>query len=1175
MTTTSTRPPAATTRRRRRAALLTAVLVPLSSVVGLAPAAAAPSAAPPASASLLPGNAPTDDVVLFSATTAGTLGGVSYDAADVLRLDRATRTVALVVDGSDLGLTGGVDGLAALSDGSLLLSPDTAFTHPELGAVEPEDVLRFAPTSLGETTAGALTWLLDGSDVGLDRPLADVDAIAVSPDGRLLVSTDGPTRQPGFLAKGQDLIALADATFGAESAGTWERYLVGADLGRNSVQDRIGGASVNAATGGSVFLSSQGRTTPPAVAAEADQVLTCDPTSLSPDRTSCALTLFEDLDVTIDALHVGNASWLDEDCDAPTFAVDVSSHSDGEVVDTGEEGTATGSFFLRGTAPVAATAVTVSVGGESAPAELTDTGCGVTWTREVSGFASGAATFTVASTGPTGLQQASVTLDVRVPAADAVLVQPAFADTPQLHDRLLSYDAGTGVLVFRGDATDVLQPGDGLGGDASALAPQGYLRIVEGVTFDGVSTSVATRQAGLTELVRQIEIDYQSDPTQVEPLVFTTETAAAAPAAALRAAPGEVQAMSLIPLGPETELNLDFQVDPGVEFQLDVDWARDCWFCLPLPSLERLWFEGSLALQTQVKVQHRLGGFGTGEQPFGPRYDDVRLGGVTIPTPIGVPIVITFEAESQAFYELELSAALKFEYDITVAFVAGYEYDADGGGRGAYRDASVTGGAPSFEDVDLGIVARAAAGIEVDFEVLLYGQGGIEIEARPQLELEAFGDVLDRQVTWEVKLVVPVDGSLEIEIKIGPVGWEREFGDVDFVTLSLLLFEGVIGGDGGDDAGLDVSFTGPPGAFPGQVFTYALEVENTGTRTATGVVAEVELPDVGSFVSSTPSGTPSSPAPGSTYDVPLPDIAPGSTATATVQWRAPKPGDVDAQAVVVVRADGLPATSPVSADVRVGVEGNCNPCGVTAAGTGLRNRAEGDIAITGLPDGATVTRAVLHWGVLYSGAAPRDTITLQGTPVQADVAATVSADVCWGESSTIGYTADVTSIVTGNGTYRVSDPPRGITRPDANPAGVLPYTDGASLVVFYVGGGASSQVVSDFTYSTNREGSIVRELSGINSLGLGASLTLAGPDGQNNAGEVISITGEGTLQLVDTWQGSDPQSGPSFGIGNLWDTDTYDVSSVLPAGQSTLRVSNTISGDCIGIGATVLEVAQR
>ena len=194
----------------------------------------------------------------------------------------------------------------------------------------------------------------------------------------------------------------------------------------------------------------------------------------------------------------------------------------------------------------------------------------------------------------------------------------------------------------------------------------------------------------------------------------------------------------------------------------------------------------------------------------------------------------------------------------------------------------------------------------------------------------------------------------------------------------------------------------------------------------------------------------------------------------------------------------------------------------------------------------------------------------------ADLTATVSGNLCWGDSNTIGYAADVTGLVAGNGAYVVSDPPRGITRVNADPVGIFPYTDGATLVVFYNGGGANDQVLSDFTYDTNTDAdsAISRDFSGVHSVGGPASLILAGPDGQTNGGETFTVTGAGSMTLLNTWDGSDPQAGPSFPIGNLWDTDVYNVTSVLPAGQTTLAISLGAGGDCTGLAAVALSVEQ-
>jgi uncharacterized repeat protein (TIGR01451 family) len=375
---------------------------------------------------------------------------------------------------------------------------------------------------------------------------------------------------------------------------------------------------------------------------------------------------------------------------------------------------------------------------------------------------------------------------------------------------------------------------------------------------------------------------------------------------------------------------------------------------------------------------------------------------------------------------------------------------------------------------------------------------------------------------------------------------------------------------------LSVEKTAPIAAFPGQEVTFTIEVTNTGESVATGVEVVDTLPADGAFVSSNPAGTPAAPTPGADYTIALGDVAPGATAVATVTWTVPE-GTGTLSNSAIARAANAPATAPDTAEVEYGIETSCDPCGVTAAGTGLRNRDSGTISITGVPEGAVVGRAVLVWGILHDGNLPPNTITLQGTQVTADLTATVSGTLCWGDTATIGYAADVTSLVTGNGDYTVSDPPRGTTRVDADPNGALPYTDGASLLVFYVGGGSNRQVISDFSYDTNTDAdaAIAREFEGINSVGGAADLILAGPDGQGIFSETIDVVGNGMLTLENTFDGSDPQAGPSFDQGNLWDTDSFDVSSVLPAGQTTLSVQHQATSDCIGVGAAVLSVDQN
>jgi hypothetical protein len=74
---------------------------------------------------------------------------------------------------------------------------------------------------------------------------------------------------------------------------------------------------------------------------------------------------------------------------------------------------------------------------------------------------------------------------------------------------------------------------------------------------------------------------------------------------------------------------------------------------------------------------------------------------------------------------------------------------------------------------------------------------------------------------------------------------------------------------------------------------------------------------------------------------------------------------------------------------------------------------------------------------------------------------------------------------------------------------------------------------------------------------------------------VISVTGSGSLNFDNTWDGSAPQDGPDFNIGNLWDNDIlHNVNSILPPGQAALDVVFGYRDDCFGLSGVALLVQQ-
>lgn len=112
---------------------------------------------------------------------------------------------------------------------------------------------------------------------------------------------------------------------------------------------------------------------------------------------------------------------------------------------------------------------------------------------------------------------------------------------------------------------------------------------------------------------------------------------------------------------------------------------------------------------------------------------------------------------------------------------------------------------------------------------------------------------------------------------------------------------------------------------------------------------------------------------------------------------------------------------------------------VTVAGVGLRGVGYGDIVINDIPTGAIVHQAFLYWATLGTA----NTYTqpnLNGQPAPGQLIGT-TGDTCWGVQNNFVYRADVTSLVSGNGTYTVSNLPSNLTTGNDS--------QGASLVVIY------------------------------------------------------------------------------------------------------------------------------
>jgi hypothetical protein len=224
----------------------------------------------------------------------GTGTGLSFNYSDILHYDVATGVWSMVFDGSDVGVSVGVDGFHLDSDGSLLLSLMLAATLPGAGAVEAADIVRFTPAQLGPVTTGTFTMVLDGSDVGLETTGESIDAIGRTPDGRLLVSVSGAFSAGGVTGVDEDLYLFTETALGETTAGVWSLYFDGAEIALDTTAgEEIDGFWVDPATG-TLYLSSYDFfTAGVGLGGDKNDLYVCAPASLGQD-TACTLGFFWD-----------------------------------------------------------------------------------------------------------------------------------------------------------------------------------------------------------------------------------------------------------------------------------------------------------------------------------------------------------------------------------------------------------------------------------------------------------------------------------------------------------------------------------------------------------------------------------------------------------------------------------------------------------------------------------------------------------------------------------------------------------------------------------------------------------------------------------------------------------------------------------------------------------------
>ncbi len=226
----------------------------------------------------------------LSASSGGKLGNIRFADEDLLAFNLSTQEWRLILDGSDVGLASfDIDAFDDQADGSFLLSLDMDGNLPGLGRIGDEDILRFTPTSLGNTTKGSFSLFFDGSDVELTTSSEDIVAFDLLPDGRLLLSPLGATKVGSLAANDEDLLFFTPTTLGNSTTGSWAMALDGSTLGLTTTQEDLWGVMLGAQ--GELYLSTLGPFAVNGLQGTGADIFRCTPLILD-NYNNCTFTLF-------------------------------------------------------------------------------------------------------------------------------------------------------------------------------------------------------------------------------------------------------------------------------------------------------------------------------------------------------------------------------------------------------------------------------------------------------------------------------------------------------------------------------------------------------------------------------------------------------------------------------------------------------------------------------------------------------------------------------------------------------------------------------------------------------------------------------------------------------------------------------------------------------------------
>jgi hypothetical protein len=244
---------------------------------------------------------------------------------------------------------------------------------------------------------------------------------------------------------------------------------------------------------------------------------------------------------------------------------------------------------------------------------------------------------------------------------------------------------------------------------------------------------------------------------------------------------------------------------------------------------------------------------------------------------------------------------------------------------------------------------------------------------------------------------------------------------------------------------------------------------------------------------------------------------------------------------------------------------------VTTAGYGgMRDIGSGSLSLSGVT--GTVTEAYLYWHGPGNSTDENANaaVTFNGTDISG-MSLGLSADNCWGFANSKAYRADVTSLISGDGTYTLEN----FTKTGEN-------INGVSLIVFYDDGDDTNN--RDVVIFDGNDSNIDNAydapgwnitLSGINYSSGSANIIWHVSDGQTFPDASVLINSSTFIPAGSVFDGDTTPAG-SGGPDNgfLWDIRQDDITSLLSPGMNSLNISSGVSSDCLSCVAILIDLPE-